>query len=243
MSAQGSSLRREPWPWLSSRGELGCISLDPGRGVRRFMTARTAAVVCCLVAVVWAAPVGADGGLYTFTDSQGTVHFTDRPPDGRYRAIVLSPSGLTLRPAGPRRASAVNEFDGLIARVAEEQGVDPALVKAVVAAESNFESDAVSRAGALGLMQLMPATAAELGVQAPFEPAQNVRGGVQYLKKMLERYDALEPALAAYNAGPETVDRHQGVPPYPETRAYVARVLRYYSRYRNLWEDAVAVDD
>lgn len=243
MSARSSNLPREPWSWLSSRCELDCISLGPGRGVRRFMTARTAAVVCGLVAAVWAAPVGAEGGLYTFTDIQGTVHFTDRPPDGRYRAIALSPGGLTVRPAGPRRASAVNKFDGLIARVAEEQGVDPALVKAVMAAESNFESDAVSRAGAQGLMQLMPATAAELGVRAPFEPTQNVRGGVQYLKSLLERYDALEPALAAYNAGPETVDRHQGVPPYPETRAYVARVLRYYSRYRNLWADAVAVDD
>jgi soluble lytic murein transglycosylase-like protein len=110
--------------------------------------------------------------------------------------------------------------------------MDPALVKAVIAAESNFKANAVSRVGAVGLMQLMPATAAELGVYAPFEPGQNVNGGVRYLKKLLERFDVLDHALAAYNAGPETVDRHQGVPPYPETRAYVARVLRFYSKYQ-----------
>ena len=124
---------------------------------------------------------------------------------------------------------------GTIEEIADAQEVDPALVKAVVAAESNFQTNAISRAGALGLMQLMPETAAELGVEAPFEPSQNVRGGVQYLKSLLERYDALEHALAAYNAGPTTVDRYEGVPPYPETRAYVARVLRFYTKYTRAW--------
>lgn len=200
------------------------------------------ALTCALGLCGFAGPGWADGRLYTFTDADGTVHFTDRPQDGRYRLVVLSPGGLTVRPAPPPRRSRSSDFDELIEEVANDHEVDPALVKAVVAAESNFETRAVSRAGALGLMQLMPATAAELGVRAPFEPAQNVRAGTQYLKMMLDRYDAVEIALAAYNAGPQTVDRHQGVPPYKETRAYVARVLRYYSKYRNVWEDSVALE-
>lgn len=170
------------------------------------------------------------GGLYTFTDASGTIHFTDRPQDGRYRRVALPRGGVAL---GSDVRIARHELDALIRRVSLHHGMDPALVKAVIAAESNFKANAVSRVGAVGLMQLMPATAAELGVYAPFEPGQNVNGGVRYLKKLLERFDVLDHALAAYNAGPETVDRHQGVPPYPETRAYVARVLRFYSKYQS----------
>ena len=111
--------------------------------------------------------------------------------------------------------------------------VDPALVKAVVATESNFEITAVSRAGAQGLMQLMPETAREMGVLAPFKPSENLRGGVRYLREMLDRYGDTRLALAAYNAGPEAVDRHGGIPPYPETEDYVARVLDYYRGYQS----------
>ena len=217
--------------------------LCPGSAVRRATRVSTGAVLFAMASWLLTTPDPAEGGLYTFTDARGTVHFSDRPQDGRYRVVVLSPGGLVLGKAVPRHATAVNDFDELIRRVANEQEVDPVLVKAVIAAESSFEIDAVSRAGALGLMQLMPATAAELGVREPFEPSQNVRGGVQYLKMLLERYNTLEHALAAYNAGPETVDRYHGVPPYPETRAYVARVLRYYSKYRNRWEESESLDD
>jgi soluble lytic murein transglycosylase-like protein len=111
------------------------------------------------------------------------------------------------------------------------QGIPPALVKAVIAAESAFDSRAVSRKGAQGLMQLMPATAASLGVADPFEPGQNVAGGTSYLKAMIDRYGDLSRAIAAYNAGPGAVDRYGGIPPYRETQAYVDRVLTYYRRY------------
>ena len=180
-------------------------------------------------------PDSAESGVFMFTDAHGTVHFTDRPQDHRYRAMIMPERGLALSPQATSHPLSRRELNRLIEEIADAQEVDPALVKAVVAAESNFQTNAISRAGALGLMQLMPETAAELGVEAPFEPSQNVRGGVQYLKSLLERYDALEHALAAYNAGPTTVDRYEGVPPYPETRAYVARVLRFYTKYTRAW--------
>lgn len=110
--------------------------------------------------------------------------------------------------------------------------VDPFLVFAIIKAESNFDPYAVSPAGARGLMQLMPATAREMGVTDIFDPAQNVAGGTQYVAQMIGLFDGdLELALAAYNAGPGTVKKYGGIPPYEETQAYVPRVLRYRSQY------------
>lgn len=122
--------------------------------------------------------------------------------------------------------------EALIRRTARRYQVDPHLVKAVVAAESNFDALAVSEKGAQGLMQLMPATARAMGVRAPFKPSENIRGGVRYLRRLLDRYSDLDRAIAAYNAGPIAVDRYGGIPPYPETQEYVERVLRYYDEYR-----------
>ena len=101
----------------------------------------------------------------------------------------------------------------------------------MIAAESNFDPDAVSRAGARGLMQLMPDTAASMGVENLHHPTDNVRGGTRYLRLMIDRYGDLVRALAAYNAGPRAVDRYGGLPPYRETRDYVQRVLTYYRHY------------
>ena len=118
-----------------------------------------------------------------------------------------------------------DSFDQLILRSARNHRVEPALVKAVIAAESNFEPKAVSRVGAQGLMQLMPRTSLEMGVRNPFHPGENVEGGTRYLRDMLDRFGDLKRALAAYNAGPEAVDRYRGVPPFPETLDYVSRAL------------------
>jgi soluble lytic murein transglycosylase-like protein len=123
--------------------------------------------------------------------------------------------------------------DALIRRTAHRYHVDRYLVKAIVAAESNFDALAVSEKGAQGLMQLMPATAQEMGVTTPFRPSENIRGGVRYLRRLLDRYPDLDRVIAAYNAGPVAVDRYKGVPPYPETQQYVKRVLRYYKEYRS----------
>lgn len=180
--------------------------------------------------------------------SRGLAPHIEIPYDGLYRSLIEPPRRLSYakrprsKPRKPRRpwsaaGSSIppvdHSFDELIARTAGSFRVDPALVKAVVATESNFEITAVSRVGAQGLMQLMPETAREMGVLAPFKPSENLRGGVRYLREMLDRYGDTRLALAAYNAGPEAVDRHDGIPPYPETRAYVARVLDYYRGYQS----------
>jgi soluble lytic murein transglycosylase len=172
------------------------------------------------------------GGLYTFIDDRGVLHFSDRPHDARYRRMSKKPRALALSPDHRADAPVQHAFDALIAYTARTYGVDPALVKAVVAAESNFDVDAVSRAGAQGLMQLMPTTSENLGILAPFEPVENLKGGVLYLREMLDRYGDVSRALAAYNAGPNAVDQHRGIPPYPETETYVKRVLNYYRGYQ-----------
>lgn len=125
-------------------------------------------------------------------------------------------------------------FAALIETVALKHGIDPALVHAVIATESNYRPRATSRVGARGLMQVMPATARDLGVRsagALFDPKQNVEAGVKYLKVLLERFDGdLPTALAAYNAGPGAVSKHDGIPPYPETRKYVRKVLSNFQQ-------------
>ena len=123
-------------------------------------------------------------------------------------------------------------LDKLVAQLGRQLQLHPALVHSVIEAESNYDPDAVSSKGAVGLMQLMPETARELAVEDRRDPHQNVRGGTAYLKQLLDRYagsrDQLLKALAAYNAGPGPVDRYNGMPPYDETRAFVGRVIRRF---------------
>ncbi|UCF41747.1 MAG: lytic transglycosylase domain-containing protein [Gemmatimonadota bacterium] len=174
-----------------------------------------------------AAPAAHAGNIYSFVDENGVTHYSNVPNDDRYAPVVLR----TPYPARQGAVPSYGGYDGLILLNARANKLPPALVKAVIAAESRFDSEAVSRAGAQGLMQLMPETARELGVEDPFRPEENVRGGTRYLREMLDRYGDMAHALAAYNAGPTAVDQYRGVPPYRETRDYVRRVLTYYRHY------------
>jgi soluble lytic murein transglycosylase len=155
------------------------------------------------------------------------VHYTNISYDRRYQR-VRPPSGFGW--SAVSRGDA-RRFDGLIRTAAADAGVPPAIVKAVIHAESAFDTSAISRAGAMGLMQLMPATARELGVLDPFRADENVHGGARYLRYLHDRYGSWTHTLAAYNAGPTAVDRYQGIPPFAETQQYVRRVLTYYRRY------------
>jgi soluble lytic murein transglycosylase len=195
--------------------------------VRRIWRNGATSALLCGLLLLAAAAGDAGGQIYTFVDSRGVTHFSNVPNDPRYVPIPKPRRHPVPRPRAPHYVG----YDGLILLTALEHGVPPGLVKAVIAAESLFDSDAVSRKGAQGLMQLMPTTASKLGVADPFSADQNVRGGVRYLRQMLDRYGDMQRALAAYNAGPKAVDRYHGVPPYPETRAYVQRVMTYYRDY------------
>lgn len=125
-----------------------------------------------------------------------------------------------------------DDLEPIICGAAEKNGLDPNVIKAVIRAESGFNADAVSRAGARGLMQLMPSTAMSLGVD-PTDPEQAINGGARYLRQQLDRFGSLELALAAYNAGPGAVQRYGGVPPYSETQDYIRKVLQYAVDYSN----------
>ena len=137
---------------------------------------------------------------------------------------------LALVLAAPSQARTNNSslYDPIIE--SHREHLDPALIRAVIRAESNWSPRAVSRAGAMGLMQLMPGTARLMGVRNAFDPEENIRGGVAYLRAQLDRFGRLDYALAAYNAGPEAVEKHGGIPPFRETRDYVRRILRWYGQ-------------
>jgi soluble lytic murein transglycosylase-like protein len=194
--------------------------------------------------VLWAVP--ARGQIVSYKDSDGKRVFINAEPVAPVRTAKIpllktAANGMTLSTPqtsfaeSPEMSVAqqVNreKIEEMIREVSARYRVDPALVRAVMQTESNWNSSAVSRKGALGLMQLVPGTAQQLGVNNAFDPKQNLDGGVHYLHMLLERYNGdLDKALAAYNAGPSAVDRAGGIPRYRETRDYVQKVTDSYFR-------------
>jgi soluble lytic murein transglycosylase len=184
-----------------------------------------AALAILLAAVGVAEPALAD--VYRFVGPDGTVHFTNAPADPRYRREGLTSSTRIVLIARPMVRSPLYERE--ISEAAERYGIPERLIRAVIRAESGFNPRAISRKGARGLMQLMPETAAVLGVRDSFNPQQNIDGGVRHLRGLKERLgDDLRIVLAAYNAGEQAVLTYGGMPPFPETRQYVSRVLNLY---------------
>ena len=146
-------------------------------------------------------------------------------------------------PTVPPPSTPAPDLNQVVNSASAAYHLDPDLVNSVIHAESGFNSHAVSRKGAQGLMQLMPDTASKLGVANAFDPQSNVAGGSRYLRELLERYNFdLIKALAAYNAGPKRVEQYRGVPPYSETRAYVARIVREYNRKKIAQEKQAAAE-
>ena len=172
---------------------------------------------------------GGAGGLWSGGRSGDTAPGADLPGPGGPSADGDAGGAAGAAPAGSNVAGGApwprTALEVLAAAVARRHGLDPALLRAVIQAESGWNPAARSPAGAMGLMQLMPATARELGVADPFDPVQNLEAGARYLRQQFDRFGDWRLALAAYNAGPGAVEAHGGLPPFPETQAYVARVL------------------
>lgn len=188
--------------------------------------------IAALCATIWIAGLSGEafGDIYVRTDKAGHKEFTNRPSglgwifyakeDGFMPVIKFAEKGKP------------KPIDQIIGEIAREFDIDPALVEAIIAVESNHKPDAVSRKGAKGLMQLMPATAKKLDVRSPLDPRENILGGVKYIKGLMAAYGDLRLALAAYNAGPGAVKKYAGIPPYRETINYVKKVLHHYHEYK-----------
>jgi soluble lytic murein transglycosylase-like protein len=165
--------------------------------------------------------------VYVFRDKDGVLNFTNVPTHGGFRRVMRD---------GPQPSASVSrsgDYDEVIRSASDRHSIDADLVRAVIKAESDFNSNARSRKGAMGLMQLMPDTARLHNVLNAFDPADNIEGGVRHLRMLLERYQGdLRLSLAAYNAGSGAVERHGGIPPFVETREYVRRVLHFYEAFR-----------
>ncbi|MBT8367243.1 MAG: lytic transglycosylase domain-containing protein [Deltaproteobacteria bacterium] len=174
---------------------------------------------------------GAYADIYRYIDENGVMHFTNTPTSSSQDYKLF----LRERVKSPPSWSDNERYDDLISKASDRFGVSFPLLKAIIKAESDFDAQAVSKKGAMGLMQIMPQNFKLLGLKDPFDPTENINAGARYFKHLYDRFNGkLALSLAAYNAGPKAVDHYKTIPPYEETEEYVRRVLKYYYNYKNL---------
>jgi soluble lytic murein transglycosylase len=174
----------------------------------------------------------AHADIYVYVDHQGVMHFTNTPTSSNYKVYMKETPRVA--PEAPQTWYSIESYDDVIAEAARLHGISASLVKAMIHVESYFNPRAVSKKGAMGLMQIMPENLGPLNISDPFDPWENIMGGTRYFRAMLERFNFQLPlALAAYNAGPGAVERYNDIPPYKETEDYVKKVMRFYQIYKN----------
>ena len=183
--------------------------------------------IYALISILFVAVPSLYADIYVYADSEGVLHFTNVPTSSNYKIYIREKPDRSLNSDVTRR------YDQIITEAAERHGVSFSLLKAMIKIESDFNPRAISRAGAMGLMQIMPENIKRLKIKDPFDPRENIMGGTRYLKQMIDRFNGkLSLALAAYNAGPNTVERYQRIPPFTETEDYVEAVMKYYSIFK-----------
>ncbi|HUV76489.1 MAG TPA: lytic transglycosylase domain-containing protein [Desulfobacterales bacterium] len=183
--------------------------------------------IYALISILFVAVPSLYADIYVYSDSEGVLHFTNVPTSSNYKIYIREKPDRSLNSDVTRR------YDQIITEAAERHGVSFSLLKAMIKIESDFNPRAISTAGALGLMQIMPENIKRLKIKDPFDPRENIMGGTRYLKQMIDRFNGkLSLALAAYNAGPNTVERYQRIPPFTETEDYVEAVMKYYSIFK-----------
>ncbi len=184
-------------------------------------------LVFCALIIIVASIMPCYADIYMYIDSKGVLYFTNVPTSSNYRLFIKE------RPAKPSNFHPTDKYDSFIAEASKKHRVSFSLLKAVINVESAFNPKAVSKTGAMGLMQIMPENIRNLRIRDPFNPWENIMGGTRYLKELLQRYKGKLPlALAAYNAGPNLVDRYNAIPPIKETRDYVKKVMKSYNSFK-----------
>lgn len=188
--------------------------------------------ICCFAFVILSVVTTLYADIYVYADSEGVLHFTNVPTSStsyNYKVYIKE------TPKKPLDSDTTDLYDHVISEASKKHGVSFSLLKALIKTESDFDPRAVSKAGAMGLMQIMPENIRRLEIKDPFDPKDNVMGGARYLKQLINRFNGkLHLALAAYNAGPGVVEKYQRIPPFQETENFVKQVMEYYSIFNKI---------
>ena len=187
--------------------------------------------LCFLIITLFVCIPSARSDIYVYRDNTGVRHFTNTPTSPKYRLYMKNiPVRYFESNLGGRFSTNFNpdQYDHLILKASLAHDIDFSLLKSIIKVESNFDCYAVSQKGAKGLMQIMPENFSFLNIRNPFDPEENIMGGTLYFKQMLEKFNKIELALAAYNAGPSMVGKYNGIPPISETKGYIKKVMSHY---------------